>query len=50
MLNCIVFSALLSALPVLVNARPNILFLMADEMDGRILDPASPQAKPPMPV
>ena len=29
--------------------RPNILFLMADEMDGRILDPASPQVKPPMP-
>ena len=31
------------------DARPNILFLMADEMDGRILDPSSPQLKPPMP-
>ena len=29
--------------------RPNILFLMADEMDGRIMDPDSPQVKPPMP-
>jgi len=29
--------------------RPNILMLMADEMDGRIFDPASPQLKPPMP-
>merc|ERR1719472_29601 len=29
--------------------HPNILFLMADEMDGRILDPSSPQLKPPMP-
>jgi hypothetical protein len=28
---------------------PNILFLFADEMDGRIFDPASPQLKPPMP-
>ena len=31
------------------SSRPNILFLMADEMDGRILDPSSPQTKPPMP-
>ena len=30
-------------------ARPSILFLFADEMDGRIFDPASPQLKPPMP-
>jgi arylsulfatase A-like enzyme len=28
---------------------PHILFLMADEMDGRIFDPVSPQVKPPMP-
>mmetsp|Transcript_34491 Transcript_34491/g.104057 ORF Transcript_34491/g.104057 Transcript_34491/m.104057 type:complete len:648 (+) Transcript_34491:104-2047(+) len=27
----------------------NILFLFSDEMDGRILDPASPQLKPPLP-
>ncbi|MDA8639364.1 sulfatase-like hydrolase/transferase [bacterium] len=30
-------------------AKPNILFLFADEMDGRILDPSSPQTKPPLP-
>merc|ERR1719443_1608061 len=30
-------------------AAPNILFLIVDEMDGRILDDASPQFKPPMP-
>lgn len=30
-------------------ASRNILFLMVDEMDGRILDDASPQFKPPMP-
>ena len=29
--------------------KPNILFLMADEMDGRILDPSSPQTHPPLP-
>ena len=32
-----------------IHAKPNILFLMADEMDGRVLDPASPQFHPPMP-
>lgn len=31
------------------SSRPNILFLFADEMDGRIFDPESPQLKPPMP-
>ena len=30
-------------------AKSNILFLFADEMDGRILDPDSPQTKPPLP-
>jgi arylsulfatase A-like enzyme len=32
-----------------IATKPNILFLMADEMDGRVLDPASPQLKPPLP-
>ena len=41
-------SSLVGAVPVRA-MRPNILFLMADEMDGRIMDPASPQVKPPMP-
>lgn len=40
---------LLPVLRVRAAPRPNILFLMADEMDGRILDPDSPQVKPPMP-
>eukprot|EP00039_Didymoeca_costata_P026092 m.14903 g.14903 ORF g.14903 m.14903 type:complete len:445 (+) comp5246_c0_seq1:144-1478(+) len=31
------------------NGRPNILFLIADEMDGRVLDDSNPQFKPPMP-
>lgn len=31
------------------SSKPNILFLMVDEMDGRILDDNSPQFKPPMP-
>lgn len=29
--------------------KNNVLFLFADEMDGRILDPDSPQIKPPLP-
>jgi len=29
--------------------NPHILFLMVDEMDGRVLDDSSPQIKPPMP-
>ncbi len=33
----------------MADMRPNILFLMADEMDGRIFDASSPQVKPPMP-
>ena len=42
--------AMLSLLSAVHGAsRPNILFLMSDEMDGRILDPSSPQVKPPMP-
>lgn len=41
--------AVLSLSTTYVNAKPNILFLMADEMDGRVLDPASPQFHPPMP-
>lgn len=28
--------------------RPHILFLIADQLDGRAFDPASPQLKPPM--
>lgn len=31
------------------SAHSNVLFLFADEMDGRILDPASPQVKVPLP-
>merc|ERR1712232_779839 len=34
--------------PAPAGAR-NILFLIVDEMDGRILDDVSPQFKPPMP-
>ena len=30
-------------------AAPSILFLMVDEMDGRTVDPTSPQFKPPTP-
>lgn len=30
-------------------SKSNILFLFADEMDGRIFDPDSPQTKPPLP-
>lgn len=29
--------------------RPHILFLMVDQMDGRLLDDATPQFKPPLP-
>ncbi|CAE7614832.1 ARSK [Symbiodinium natans] len=29
--------------------RPHILFLMVDEMDGRLLDDETPQFKPPLP-
>ena len=32
-----------------VGSKPSILFLFSDEMDGRILDPNSPQTKPPLP-
>ena len=41
---CSIVSALAAAAK-----RPNILFLFADEMDGRIFDATSPQLKPPMP-
>ena len=38
-----------SAAPMKRSGRPSILFLMADEMDDRIMDPSSPQLKPPLP-
>jgi len=31
------------------SSKPHILFIMVDEMDGRILDDETPQFKPPMP-
>ena len=36
--------ALLWALPILAK-RPNILFLMTDSMDGRVLDPEAVQSQ-----
>ena len=42
-------SSLALAAGTTARPRPNILFLFADEMDGRIFDPESPQLKPPMP-
>jgi hypothetical protein len=40
---------LFALLAVATAGKPNILFLMADEMDGRIMDPTSQQVHPPMP-
>ena len=38
-----------SSAPSSSKSKSNVLFLFADEMDGRILDPDSPQTKPPLP-